>query len=245
MSTNKLKFELIIAYYKRPLIVLNALESIMKSTYDNWHLTFIDDSGDESFKNTFLNFGFDSKKITYTPILMSDDDKVAIGGSIFGKYINDTIKECDSDIIILICDDDAIFPDYMENLNKFYNDNPDKMWGYSYVEFYNPEIEHYTKATKVNGDPSLGASNLNNSTEQIIPANRVDSSQVSFRKKAFTEGNVWYPHPYTANLDAHVFHNMYKVWGLCDFTNCYGQYKGWFVNQLGARIRKKTGIYIK
>ncbi len=40
---SNLKFELIIAYYKRPKIVLNALESIIKSTYDNWHLTFIDD----------------------------------------------------------------------------------------------------------------------------------------------------------------------------------------------------------
>ena len=60
---NNLKFELIIAYYKRPKIVLNALESIIKSTYDNWHLTFVDDSGDDSFKETFLNFGFDKSKI--------------------------------------------------------------------------------------------------------------------------------------------------------------------------------------
>jgi glycosyltransferase involved in cell wall biosynthesis len=240
----KLKFELIIAYYKRPKIVLNALESILKSTYDNWHLTFVDDSGDDSFKESFLNYGFDSSKITYSPILMSDDEKNNIGGSIFGKYVNDAIQNTDADIIILICDDDAIFPDYMENLNKFYTENPDKMWGYCHVEFYNPEIEHYTQSTKTNGDSSLGFSDLNALTIPIIPANKVDSSQVSFRKKAFTEGNVWYPHPYTANLDAHVFHKMVNFWGLCDFTNCYGQYKGWFANQLGARIRKKTGIFI-
>jgi len=240
----KLKFELIIAYYKRPKIVLNALESIIKSTYENWHLTFIDDSGDDSFKETFLNYGFDSNKITYTPILMSDDEKNKIGGSIFGKYVNNTIRDTDADIIILICDDDAIFPDYMDNLNIFYNLNPEKMWGYCHLEFYNPEIEHYTQSTKIISNTSFVDAVVNRSTTPINPAYRVDSSQVSFRKQAFTDFNVWYPHPYTANLDAHIFKDMYNALGLCHFTNIYGQYKGCFSNQLGNRIRTGQGAFL-
>lgn len=240
-----LKFELIITYYKRPKLVLNTLESIIKTSYDNWHLTFIDDSGDDSFKETFLNYGFDISKITYKPILMSDSEKNEIGGSIFGKYVNDTILETDAEIIILICDDDAIFPDYMENLNVFYNENPNKMWGYCHLKFYNPEVEHYTNSRHVIPENTIpDGPDLNSNTTPISPENVIDFSQVTFRKRAFTESNVWYPHPYTVSLDAHVFHNMTQFWGLCDFTNCYGQYKAWFDNQLGTRIRSGKGVFM-
>ena len=240
-----LKFELIITYYKRPILVLNTLESIMKSTYNNWHLTLIDDSGDDSFKETFLNYGFESSKITYKSILMSDTEKNQTGGSIFGKYVNETILETDADIVILICDDDAIFPDYMENLNVFYNENPDKVWGYSHVQFFNPEIEHYTNSRKtIPENTPHGGEDLNSWTTPIYPAYNIDFSQVTFRKRAFTESNVWYPYPHTVSLDAHVFENMSKVWGTCDFTNCYGQYKAWFWNQLGFRVGRGGGPFM-
>ncbi len=58
---NNLKFELIIAYYKRLKIVLNALESIKNSGYENWHLTFINNSGDNSFRRE----AFTSKNVWY------------------------------------------------------------------------------------------------------------------------------------------------------------------------------------
>jgi glycosyltransferase involved in cell wall biosynthesis len=241
---NNLKFELIIAYYKRPKIVLNALESILKTSYDNWHLTFVDDSGDDSFKETFLNFGLDKSKINYVPILMSDDEKIKIGGSIFGKYVNDAIQNTDADIIILICDDDALFPDYLENLNKFYTENSDIMWGYSHVKFFNPETQHYLESTDVPSDKTFNTSNLNNYTSPIQPSCRVDSSQVSFRKEAFTQTKLWYPYPHTKDLDRNVFEKLYKKIGLCYFTNCYGQYKGWFENQLGVRARRGNGDFI-
>jgi glycosyltransferase involved in cell wall biosynthesis len=241
---NNLKFELIIAYYKRPKIVLNALESIIKSTYDNWHLTFVDDSGDDSFKETFLNFGFDKSKINYTPILMSDDEKINIGGSIFGKYVNEAIQNTDADIIILICDDDALFPNYMENLNKFYTENPDKMWGYSHVKFFNPETQHYLESTEKPSNKTFNTSNLNDYTSPIHPSCKVDSSQVSFRKNAFTQTNLWYPYPHTKDLDRNVFEKLYTQIGQCHFTNCYGQYKGWFANQLGVRARQGKGDFI-
>lgn len=239
-----LKFELIVAYYKRPKIVLNALESIAKLSYDNWHLTFIDDSGDNSFEESFLKFGFDNKKINYVSIMMGDDEKVKIGGSIFGKYVNNSIKDSDADIIILICDDDALFSDYLENLNKFYNENPNVMWGYSHVKFFNPEIQHYSEATETPNDYTFNTSSLNAHTQPIHPSCRVDSSQVSFRRSAFVDNNVWYPYPHTKDLDRNVFEKMFVKIGWCPFTNCYGQYKGWFENQLGVRARRGKGDFI-
>ena len=52
-----LKFLIVLAYYKRPNMVLNALHSIANLTYNNWHLAFIDDSGDDSFKETLFTYG--------------------------------------------------------------------------------------------------------------------------------------------------------------------------------------------
>jgi len=243
METRKnLKFELIIPYYRRPQLVLNALESIQKSNYTNWHLTFIDDSGDANFKDALFNYGLDNSKVTYLPIMMSEDDKAAATASVFGSYINSCIYTTDADIIVTVCDDDAILPDYLENLNTFYTNNPNEMWCYSHNMFYNPEIEHYTKATITPADPTLSDINLNAHTEPIIPSCLVDSSQVSFRTIAFTRKDIKFPSPCTKDLDRNVFEQMYPVWGLCPFAGCIGQYKGWFENQLGQTSKPEVVI---
>jgi glycosyltransferase involved in cell wall biosynthesis len=240
-----LKFELAIAYYKRPKIVLNALESIKNSTYSNWHLTFIDDSGDDSFRDTFLNFGFDNSKINYVPIMMSDEEKLKNNGSNFGKYVNDSIINSDADIFILICDDDALTHDYMEKLNIFYNKNPKEVWSYCHLNFYNPDVENYTQSKEICVNPSLNGVNLNAHFMPINPYCRVDSSQVSFRIDSLIEKNIFYPYPYTVNLDAFIFNNFYNVWGNCPFNGIVGQHKGWFENQLGVRHRAGKGDFIK
>jgi len=241
-----LKFELIIAYYKRPLIVRNVLESIKGIQYDNWHLTFIDDSGDDEFKDTFLNYGFDNNKITYVPILMSDNDKIKNGGSMFGKYVNDAIIKSDCDIVMLICDDDAVLPDYLDILNRFYLNNPDEKWAYCHVKPYNPNVENYVAAEARNivFDKSLCDIDLNQYTTPINPFAKVDSSQVTFRKDAMVNGNVWYNYPQTNCLDADIFQKMYNRYGECKFIGGYGQYKGWFEDQLGVRLRSGKGDYI-
>jgi glycosyltransferase involved in cell wall biosynthesis len=107
--------------------------------------------------------------------------------------MNKAIEESDSDIVIVLCDDDALFPDYLTNLNKFYEDNPDKSWCYSHVKFYNPEIETYIEAVESPYDKSFNVASLNYHTTPIAPSCMVDSSQVSFRRNAFTDNQVWFP----------------------------------------------------
>jgi len=239
------KFELIVAYYKRPEIVKNALQSIKENSYENWHLSFIDDSGDDFFRDTFFNFGFDAKKIEYIPILMSDEDKNKAGGSIFGKYINDVIVKSDSDIVILICDDDALTENYLIDLNNFYQININEKWSYCHLNFYNPDKESYKSSKYFCENIALNKSNLNAFTERINPFCKVDSSQVSFRRDAMIDKSVYYPYPKTANLDADIFMRFFQAWGSCPFNGIVGQHKGWFENQLGVRIRTGKGFFIK
>jgi glycosyltransferase involved in cell wall biosynthesis len=125
---NTLKFEIVLVYYKRPQIVLNALDSIKQLQYKNWHLTFIDDSGDDSFKDTLLQYGLDNEKVTYVASFDSEEMKKEQGGSRHGYFMNEAIYTSDSDIVVILCDDDAIVDGYFEYLDEYYQLNPEINW---------------------------------------------------------------------------------------------------------------------
>jgi glycosyltransferase involved in cell wall biosynthesis len=239
-----LKFEIIIPYYKRPKIVINTLNSIKNSTYNNWHLTFIDDSGDDSFKDTFFNFGFDESKASYIPIMMSDEEKIKLGGTVHGKYMNDAIYDSDADIILPICDDDALVNDYMEKLNEYYNLNESVMWSYCHLNFYNPNKESYLESKPESKDDLPNYPYLNSNIEPLNPYMRKDFSQVTFRRNAIVEKEIKYPYPKDHDLDAAIFEPFFKSWGYCYFNGLRGQHKGWHEEQLGVRIKTGKGHFV-
>lgn len=227
------KFLIILAYYERPKLVLNALESIKRLDYNNYEVHFIDDGSIDKGEDVVREFCpeiIDKFKFYY--IDNTQQDKINQGGSIHGKYMNDVIKNNEGDIVIILCDDDALFSDYLTNLNEFYNNNPNAMWAYSHVNYYNPETDHFLDAKF---DPPVFNNSfpkLNSHTTPINPANNVDSTQVSFRTRSYIEGDIWYTYPKTKNLDSDIYTKMYNRWGACPFTNFFSQYKAWFPNQL-------------
>lgn len=225
-------------------MVWNALTSVLKSTYDNWFLTLIDDSGNRGFEEVFnSNYNFSSTNSEYVPIGITDEEKIKLGGSIFGQFVNDAIKRIESDVIIILCDDDALTINYMKDLNAYYNSNPNILWSYCHLIFYNPNQIPYYKAKETDSGGRLDFLNIN--TEPIRPRNKVDSSQVSFRRSIFIDYNIGFPSPKTANLDAEVFSAVHANIGDCPFNNIIGQYKASFEDQLGCRIATKRGEYIK
>ena len=238
-----LKFHIILPYYKRQKIVLNALESIINSQYENWFLTFIDDSGNRGFEEIFYSYRFNKKNTEYVPICMNDEEKITNGGSIFGSFINEAIIRIESDVIITVCDDDALTLHYMKKLNEYYNYNPTVMWSYCHVAFYKPNEQSYEEATTHDSTGRLNF--INSKTTPINPRNTVDSSQVSFRRSVFIDNNVWFPYPKTANLDADIFGDIHAKIGDCPFNNIVGQCKASFSDQLGLRIANRSGEYVK
>jgi glycosyltransferase involved in cell wall biosynthesis len=242
MKMNKIL--IVLAYYNRPKIVLNALESIKNLNYNNFEVCFIDDGsefkGEPIVREVCSNI-IDKFKFKY--IDNTIEQKKLQGGSIHGKYMNDAILESDSDIVIILCDDDALFPNYLNDLNNFFNYNPNDVWCYSHVKFFNPENTHYSDASDIPSDPTLNTSSLNRYRDPISPSCRVDGSQVAFKRNTFVDGNVWYPYPQTQDCDRYIFESMVKKWGLCPFLGGYGQYKGWFENQLGVKIRRNKERY--
>jgi hypothetical protein len=242
-----LKFLIVLVYYKRPNMVLNALQSIKQLSYENWQLDFIDDSGDDSFRDTLMNFGLDSSKINYLPIFDTEEQKKLQGGSRHGEYMNKSIYATTADVVIVLCDDDALTSDFLTNLNSYYTANPDIMWSYSKVKYFNPIFETYHQAVdSYTLARQYGQSvDLNKHDTPINPDCACDSSQVTFRRRCYVDKEIKYPYPQTRNLDSAIYNKMYQAWGPCYPTFFYGQCKGVFDDQLGRKGNNEFNINVQ
>jgi glycosyltransferase involved in cell wall biosynthesis len=220
-----LKILILLAYYNRPTIVKNALRSVIESTYSNWELAFCDD-GSNTPGESLVREMYSPEQLDKVRFYRLDDtvaQKNEQGGSRHGSMLNDAMDKSDADIVIILCDDDALTPAYLGNLNAWYADHPERTYGYSHVVEYNPTTENYHNTSKK-------ATGLNR-TNSIVPACMVDSSQVSWRR----DPRIKFPSPQTGGLDIVLFEYMHSIFGLCPFTGFDGEYKGVFNLQLGKR----------
>ena len=218
------KFLIILAYYERPKIVVNALNSILDIEYPNYEVHFIDDGsvtkGEEIVRN-LCNSIID--KFTFHYIDNTLEQKIKQDGSIHGKYLNKAIQESDADHVIILCDDDALYPNFLNNLNEFLNkeENLDKKYFYHNILIYNSLVETYKDGIDKN-DMSYFT---NQWKEPISCACKVDSTQVTYSREAFVKNGLSYPFPQTAGLDAAIYDQMFHHWGPANYTGLISQIK--------------------
>lgn len=246
-----INFLIILAYYDRPNMVLNALESVNNLEYDNWKLYFIDDGSmapgapivrkvlkDHMQGPMSTTIVREERWIQETVGKVSmfriDDtleDKRSQNGSRHPEFMNRSILDWEGsgdDVVIILCDDDALIPTYLTDLNEYYKNNPEVLYSYCHVAPFDP--------TKERPNPSmLGRPFWLNKRGAIMPYSAVDSTQVTYRKKVFTELGVKYPSPAHRCLDAALYSQLQDKIGLCQFNATLGQYKGTFTDQLGQR----------
>ena len=229
-----LTFGILLFYYNRPVLVRNALQSLQETSYQHWELIFIDDSLETLPGKPIVEeyFGND-KRIKYYCTNDTMEERHKRGTSIFGKTANQGINESNADIMLMLCDDDALYPTYLEGLNRFYLANSDIKYSYSHIILFDPTKEDYHNATMI---PTF-----HNNLKAINPVCNVDSSQVSWRLKETRD--VQFPENKTIALDAVVFGQLFQKFGNCIFNGLIGQYKGWFDGQLGKREIAKYWDY--
>lgn len=222
-----MKVLILMVYYDRPNMVENALESIKNQTSDNYEVAFIDDGSTIPGKPIVEKILNDKlEKIKFYNSNDSIQSKLERGGSIHGKYMNIALEESTADIAIILCDDDALIPDYIENLSNYFKNNPEKKYCYSHVIPFDP--------TKQKPSASLEKSKFYlNKTGEFNPSCQVDSSQVAWRRQWALDNNIKFPFPQTGALDAHFYQMFYNKAGNCTFTGFIGQYKAIFRGQLG------------
>lgn len=236
MDDNKIL--ILLFYYNRPKMVRNALQSIKEQTYKNWELAFIDDGSNPPGSPIVLEM-FNDEELSKTEFYRIEDTpeiKSKRGGSVFGFWTNVAIQKSTAEIAIMLCDDDALCPDYLEYLNEYYKMNPKINYGYCYVKYFDPSTQDYREGNEKPKYFHPGSTyTLNNYDGPIDPLCKIDASQVSWRTKCHEEKNIWFQYPLTRGLDADLFRKMYKEYGPCYPTFTYGQYKGAFPDQLGNR----------
>jgi len=223
-----MKILILLAYYNRPKMVRNALNSIKESIYTNWELAIIDDGSEFQAKPVVLEL-FNNEELSKTKYYNTNDtiENKQQRGSISGEYINIAISESNADLVIILCDDDALVPDYLGNLAFHFTENPSMNYCYSHVIQFNPLIEDYHN--KQVSDIFM------NKTWDLNPSNNVDASQVCWKREFSTgEDAILFPSPQTKNLDATIFQSLFNKLGPCKFTGFYSQYKGMHEHQLGV-----------
>ena len=244
MNPNKIL--ILLFYYNRPKMVVNALKSLNKSTYNNIEIAFIDDGSPnpgQPIAESILNKDL-LQKTTFFNTNQTVEQKIKQGGSIFGKYANQAIKNSSSNVAIMLCDDDALTPGYLEYLNAYFNLNPKVNHCYSKVLFYDPSKEDYIQSKEFTTYKHSGTTyNLNHYTTPINPYCKVDSSQVAWRIKCNLKGDIWFPFPQTRNLDASLYSQLYSKFGSCYPTHYIGQCKGAFKDQLGNRFTENQNEF--
>src|SRR5258705_1607329 len=228
MSTN-LKFLIPLLYWDRPNMVRNALNSIREMRYDNWELAFIDDGSDipgRPVVEDVLKDHLNKVKFIRAETTMAER---ADPGSMIGWHINNSVRSSDADIVVVLCDDDGMHPEYCNNMNKFFTENPAEVWGYSHVIAFDPTIQDYHTT------PLTPGFSYNGHVKRIEPACAVDSSQVVFRADCTRKDNIEWPYPKTGCLDMDFYNRMVPKYGFCPFIGCVWQYKTLFSDPIGLK----------
>ena len=218
-------------YYNRPKDLLLAINSIKNQSHKNWKLAFVDDGSDMPGKDIIINFfeendlkkiffynTGDTKEIKRQRVLDNPNtrglkDKNA--GHFFVPYFNSAMDDIDFDIALFLSDDDYLDIDYLKKLNNFYSRRLDVNYSYSNLILFDQAEEGYVYSSKQN----RFFCNLD-----ILPHYNLDGSQVSWRKKCFTEG-CKFPDYFHVYWDAEWFEVLYKKYGKCKYNNIFGQYK--------------------
>lgn len=248
-----LKILILMAYYNRPILVKNALNSILKANenYKNWHLLFGDDGSSIPGRPIVEELLKDHlSQITFVNTHHTIDEKIR-EGLLLGKYANNAIKSSDADVAIMLCDDDELVPNYLTNLNTFFQNNPNVLYCYSKVHLYNP---FFQKSCDVNNI----AGKMNQWNDPIEPVAKVDASQVAWRLECCKKHGAWFgestkviaDRPWTSDTDRSLFEQLSKNCGLCYPTGFVAQYKSvhdyqllWHKNVSESSLREYDRMY--
>lgn len=211
-----MKALVLLPYFERPQMVRGALESLLWDQGTDWNLYFIDDGSvamGERVVREVLKDHLDRVEFDYIPDTI--EQKMKQGGSRHGAYMNERIARGTEDIVVCLCDDDALIEGYIPALLKWYEANPGAAWSYGKVSVYDPSKEAVPRGRR---SPNFFS---NKTKGPVNPSCIVDSSQVSFRRSEMEA----YKAPQTANLDASIFVAMFHRHGPCPPNEIPAQYK--------------------
>jgi hypothetical protein len=224
-----MKTLVILPYYNRPKLLLNALVSLRDSSDQNWTLAFIDDASptDEGLCSVDVILSEQVKKGMVHKYVVPVEEKEQLKWTTQPVYMNRAMREIASDLTLILCDDDALLVNYIENSVKWFTEHPNELYGFSNVRVYFPPKESPSEILPIRPFHT-------NHLQKVCPVNTVDASQVVWRSKVALERGCFFDEARQYDHDASMWEAMWRSgYGECPYMGFYGQYKGIHQFQLG------------
>ena len=121
------KFSVILPVYKVEPYIAQCLKSLLKQTYENFELIFVNDASPDKSLEIINKYAQNDDRIK----VVSNPTNYGVG-----KARNIGLEQAEGDFICCMDPDDWVEPYYLETIKKVFDENPDiqsvwfKMWAY-------------------------------------------------------------------------------------------------------------------
>lgn len=165
-----MRIDVIMPIYKPNKWVFEAIDSVFKQTYNNWHITLVDDFTPLPNSNVtkIIQLAKESLKMSY--IRLPSNHRAANARNI-------GIKKSRGDMIAFLDQDDKWLPEKLERVVKYFNANPDIKLSHSDI-----------KGINCNGELNPNLFNKENEIRKAIPYS--DTDKMSVVKELFSNYSV-------------------------------------------------------
>lgn len=222
-----MKILILCPYYERPILVQNALNSLLKANefYQDWVFALIDDGSSAKGRPIVESVLKDhQQKLLFYDTHCPKDNRDGAERCV-GYYCNEAIKTANPDLIMFLGDDDELFPSFLKDIVEFFHAHDRQVTSYSHVIPYNPAFEISSAVPVVTEGCSL-----NRKTSPVRVAGRIDASQMVWTKDVHHRFELWFTDNVWRSLDFDLMMRYYHLRGKKDgrspFTGLISQYKG-------------------
>jgi spore maturation protein CgeD len=194
------KISCIIASFNRPKFLKEALRSIVNQSHKDYQLIVVDESTQMNVFDVVAEFDFTDSVVIHERISPS----VRAKSNRLGININIGLEHAVGDLICYLGDDDAYFPTWFENMNRFFEEHPVVQVGFGILKYCRDNLD-FSEC----GEIRFWNEVIKDPSEKLLDHNQVchrrfDPPQ-KWQENLGTEGNsdYWF---FTQIANLHSFH---------------------------------------
>lgn len=133
---NVTKFAIFTPSYNKPRYIGEAIESVLAQTFSNFKYVIVDNSTDKRKEVMEVIRSFSDPRIEVYEVCFDKQIRATqpIVSQLMNKYFPHLKRT--GEYIKLLADDDLIYPNCLEELNKFFNAHPDVKACYHWVKWF-------------------------------------------------------------------------------------------------------------
>jgi len=113
---------ILLTSYNRPIMIRDAINSVLNQTYKNWELFVLDDNSNEGTLEVIRGYLVDPRIRFFRTNLTENHDWLQAR---YAVNINDTIDKINGEFTTYLTDDDYFMPRRLECMVKYFNQHPE------------------------------------------------------------------------------------------------------------------------